>query len=104
MPPGFCVRHSLAQVLLSQQVFATESNTAILSHVTVARLFFEKAQVKLTVILTFSSIATFYNKPKQSYPSSSSRVFHANAPSNRTRTLQQVCMHHEHLKQLEYEE
>ena len=32
------------------------------------------------------------------------RVFHANAPSNRTRTLQEACRHHEHLKWLEYEE
>ena len=32
------------------------------------------------------------------------RVFHANAPSNRTRTLQEACRHHEHLKQLHYEE
>ena len=32
------------------------------------------------------------------------RVFHANAPSNRTRTLQEACRHHEHLKQLEYED
>ena len=32
------------------------------------------------------------------------RVFHANAPSNRTRTLQEACRHHEDLKRLEYEE
>ena len=32
------------------------------------------------------------------------RVFHANAPSNRTQTLQEACRHHKHLKRLEYEE
>ena len=32
------------------------------------------------------------------------RVFHSNAPSNRTWTLQEACRHHEHLKRLEYEE
>ena len=32
------------------------------------------------------------------------RVFHANAPSNQSRTFQAACEHHERLKQLEYEE
>ena len=32
------------------------------------------------------------------------RVFHAIAPSNRTKTIQQACVHHERLKQLVYED
>ena len=32
------------------------------------------------------------------------RVFHLNAPSNQSRSIQAACEHHEHLKRLQYEE
>ena len=32
------------------------------------------------------------------------RIFHANAPSNKSKTVREACEHHERLKKLEYEE